>query len=175
MKSIVAGAVVVGWMFAGCAQAGQYANVNQGERADMRSACEAKARSDKMEIKNWHGMREVSPGRFEADVTVEYKGAPYERTCTYNANKKAVDFTDKPGQGAFSGVGAEVTVRERAKQACEAKAKSDKIEVLRWGPFTESRPDVWESDIRVRWKGQEYDRTCVYKDRGEGVDIKERR
>jgi hypothetical protein len=175
MRSIVAGTVVLGWMVTGCAQAGQYANVNQGERSDMRAACEAKARSEKMEITNWHGMREVSPGQFQADVTVQYKGAPYERTCTYNANKKAVDFTDKPGQGAFSGMGAEATVRERAKQACESKARSEKLEVLRWGPFQEASPDIWESDIRVRWKGQDYDRTCVYKDKSQNVDIKDRR
>ncbi len=161
-----------------CAGAGgfrQFAEVNPNERAQVQDACSAKARAEKMEITNWHGIREVSQGQFQADVIVQYKGAPYQRVCKYNSHSKSVDITENPGQGGMADVGNQLTTRERAKQACEAKAASDKIEVLRWAPFQEVKPDIWESDIRVRWKGQEYDRTCVYKDKSENVDIRERR
>ncbi len=160
---------------AGAAEWGNYKTVNPNEREQVHDACNAKAKSLGMDIRTWNGIREVTQGRFEADVVVEYKGSPYQRVCRFNIASKDVDFSENPGQSNAAENANERVVRERARQACEAKASAQKIEVLRWGPFTESRPDVWESDIRVRWKGQDYDRTCVYKDKGENVDIRDRK
>ncbi len=167
----IAGTVVAG-AGAGCAQLGQYATVTPQDRAAVQDACEAKARSDHMTITNWHGIRQASPDVFQADVTVEYKNAPYERTCTYKARDRAVDFSDAPGQGPFSGVGNQLDVRQRARDACEAKAKDDNMQIVSWMPFQQLGDDRYEANVRVQWKGQTYDRTCVYKDKSQNVEIK---
>lgn len=88
---------------AGCAGLDQLGAVNPSERADVRNACEAKARSDHLDIVRWHGIREVSPSQLEVPLTVNYRGREYERLCVYDERERAVDIHE--GAGSYGGHG----------------------------------------------------------------------
>ncbi len=146
--------------------------VSPADRDAVHSACEAKASTDHMTITRWQDVRQTSADIFQADVTVDYNGSPYERTCTYHGRSHAVDFSDKPGSTPMAEMGAEKVEHQRARQACEAKAQADGMQILSWERFQQMGDDKWESHIRVSWKGQTYERTCIYKDKSQNVEIK---
>lgn len=175
---------------AGCAGLNQLGAVNPSERADVRNACEAKARSDHLDIQRWHGIREVNPGQFEVPLTVNYRGREYERVCVYDDRNRSVDIREGSGSyggydgggsgdggyggwGGGGGWGNQASERERAREACEAKVRNAGMEVAQWRGLREVSPDNWEGSMQLRWHGQLYDRTCRYRDRGRTVDIDE--